>query len=236
MRVVNWNIERRAPQSWQSVSLMEEIDELAPDVICLTEAWRQSAEPLGGFSISANGVAWSDQHPDERKVLLWSRQPWRNVQVVDGLEVTGSTVTGTTSFGETEVRFVGLCIPYHFANPLGQEPRAKLWSQHERFLQDLRPYLAQWREEGPVIVAGDFNRRIPRSWGPKRSYALLESAFHGYEIPTSGIIDEINDRTIDHVAFSANVKALRVIGRPAEAADGRRRSDHFGIVVDFEFI
>ncbi|MEZ5986002.1 MAG: endonuclease/exonuclease/phosphatase family protein [Hyphomonas sp.] len=234
MRVVNWNIERHAPHTWQAVSLMEEIAELTPDVICLTEAWRQSTEAFGGFSVSASGVAWSDQHPDEQKVLLWSHHPWREVRVVDELEITGSAVTAKTLFGGVETRFVGICIPYHFANPLGQEPRAKPWSQHERFLQDLRPLLAHWRNEGPVIVIGDFNRRVPRSWGPKRSYAMLESALREFEIPTSGIIKEVDDLTIDHIAFSGNFKVSRIIGRPAEAADGRRRSDHFGIVVDFQ--
>jgi hypothetical protein len=189
---------------------------------------------LGGFAISAPGIAWSAQDDSERKVLLWSRTSWRDVQLIDALEVTGSAITGLTSLGKTTVRVVGLCIPYHFANPLGQHPRAKMWSQHERFLQDLQPLLNKWRQDGPVIVVGDFNRRIPRAWGPKRSYALLEDAFEHYEIVTSGVLDGISDRAIDHIAFSGGFSVRTVFGRPAETSDARKRSDHFGVFAEFD--
>ncbi len=182
------------------MSLIEEIAELVPDVICLTEAWKQSLESAGGYSISSHGVAWSNQHPDERKVLLWSREPWQDVQVVERLEKTGSAVTGLTNIGQRQIRFVGICIPYHFASPLGQEPREKPWHQHEEYLRHLKPLLEQWRNEGSVIVVGDYNRRIPYAWGPKRSYELLESALDGYSIATSGILPGVNEKSIDHVA------------------------------------
>ena len=146
MRIVNWNIERRGPSTWQAKSLLAEIAELGPDVVCLTEAWEASAEALGGHSISAAGAAWSAQHDSERKVLLWSKHPWHSVETINQLEATGSAITGLTLFGETQVRVIGLCVPYHFASPFGQEPRAKPWSQHERFLEDLSPLLRRWRD------------------------------------------------------------------------------------------
>lgn len=233
MRIVNWNIERHGPSKWQAKSLLDEIARLDPDIVCLTEAWETSAAPLGGFAVSATGAAWSSKSDSERKVLLWSRNEWRDVQPLDALEATGSAITGLTLLGSTEIRVVGLCIPYHFANLLGQEPRAKPWSQHARFLEELAPLLLQWRQEGPVIVAGDFNQFMPRIWGPKRSYELLEATFHGYVVVTAGEINGVNARAIDHVAFAGDLAATNVLGLPAESADGRKRSDHFGVVVDF---
>lgn len=232
MRIVNWNIERHGPATWQAKSLLAEIAELGPDVLCLTEAWEASAATLGGHAISARGATWSAEHDSERKVLLWSKHPWQDVQTINQLETAGSAITGLTLLGETQVRVAGLCIPYHFASPFGQEPRAKPWSQHERFLEDLSPLLIQWRNEGPVIVLGDFNQFMPRVWGPKRSHEMMEAAFAGYSIVTSGEIEGLGARAIDHVAFAGNLKATSVFGRSAASEDGRKRSDHFGVFVD----
>lgn len=235
MRIVNWNIERRSPSTWQAKSLLGEIAQLDPDVVCLTEAWETSADQLGGHSVSTTGAAWSNKDDHERKVLLWSKNVWRDVQVIEELEATGSAITGRTELAGTDVRVVGLCIPYSFASPRGQKPRARKWSLHERFLQDLAPLLRQWRNVGPVIVTGDFNRFIPRYKGSKQAYALLEAALDGYEVITAGEIVGVNKPTIDHIAFAGDLIATQVTGRPAEADDGRRRSDHFGVVADFEF-
>lgn len=235
MRIVNWNIERHAPQTWQAKSLLAEIERLEPDIVCLTEAWETSAELLGGCSISAPGAAWSAKVPGECKVLLWSKAPWRDVQIIDELEATGSAITAVTELAGVGIRFVGLCIPYHFASPLGQKPRAKPWRQHERFLEDLAPLLRGWREEGPVIVVGDYNRFIPRHWGPKRSYALLETALHGFDVVTAGDLPGVGKRAIDHIAVAGEFALSGVRGLPVEGPDGRNRSDHFGVVADLEF-
>ena len=231
-KIVNWNIERNGPATWQAKSLLAEIAELGPDVVCLTEAWETSAEALGGHAISAPGAAWSTKHDSERKVLLWSKHPWRSVETIDQLEATGSAITGLTLLADMHVRVTGLCVPYHFASPFGQEPKAKPWSQHERFLEDLSPLLRQWRDEGPVIILGDFNQFMPRVWGPKRSHQLMEEAFAGYSIVTSGEVEGVGARAIDHVAFSGNLHPTRVFGLPAARDGGRRRSDHFGVVVE----
>lgn len=231
VNLVNWNIERNKPSSWKAKSLVEEIASLTPDIICLTEAWAQSLESLVGFSIGACGAKWSPQHRDERKVLLWSKRPWQAVEVIAELEEIGSAITGKTHLGGALVRIVGICIPYHFANPYGSEPRAKPWSLHEVFLEKLSPLLATWRSEGDVIVLGDFNRRIPRAWGPKHAYNLLEAAFQGYEFATQGLLQGVGDQTIDHAALAGNFITTSVSGRTARAPDGRLRSDHFGVFV-----
>ncbi|MFN3213752.1 MAG: endonuclease/exonuclease/phosphatase family protein [Henriciella sp.] len=231
-RLVNWNIERKRPGSWQAKSLIEEIASIAPDVICLTEAWVDSLETLGGFTISSKGIAWSPQKEDERKVLIWSHQPWVSVEVINELEETGSAVTGLCNLAGIQTRIVGICVPYHFASPLGVTPKEKPWSQHNAFLRKLMSYLDVWAIEGPTIVLGDFNRRMPRSWGPKHSYELLELALENYEVVTRGPLNGVDQLSIDHIAVTAPLNVKAVVGRPAEDHRGRKRSDHFGVVAD----
>jgi len=79
---------------------------------------------------------------------------------------------------------------------------------------------------------GDFNQFMPRVWGPERSHKLMEEAFAGYSIVTSCEIQGVGARAIDHLAFAGNLHVTRVSGRPAAQGDGRKRSDHFGVIVD----
>ena len=51
MRIVNWNIERRGPHTWQAASLASEIQSLDPDIVFLTEGHHHSLEALGGFTL-----------------------------------------------------------------------------------------------------------------------------------------------------------------------------------------
>lgn len=212
---------------------MNKIASLEPDYVCLTEAWKQSLVDFSGHVISAAGIAWSPQHPDERKVVLWSRNPWADVEPIEQLEAIGSAITGTSEINGNVVRFVSVCIPYHFASPLEVEPRAKPWTEHERFLETLKPLLARWARDEPVIVLGYFNRRVPRSWGLKKSYEKLDDAFSGFQFATTGYLDEINDRRIDHIAFAGSFEVKRTYGKSAYLPDGRSLSDHFVVVAEF---
>ena len=232
MRLVNWNIERNGPHSAKALSLMAEIRGLLPDLICLTEAWESSLDGLGGHVLTARGVSWSRQEAEERKVALWSAGPWTCVDRMEPVSAFGGAVSGVTELQGRSVRIAGLCIPYHMASPFGQVPKAKPWEQHERFLHHLGPYLRRWRQEGPVIVLGDFNRRMPRTYGLKQSYEMLEEAFEGYDIVTRGAVAGVEAATVDHVAFGGPFQVLSVQGRSAVTPEGLKRTDHFGVVVD----
>lgn len=234
MRLVNWNIERNDPASPKAASLIAEIGALSPDIISLTEAWEGSLEAFGGYVLAAQGVAWSRQATGERKVVLWSPHPWADIDPMEQAAAFGGSVSACTQIGGRNVRIVGICIPYHMASPLGQVPKARVWEQHERFLEVLMPYLHRWRQDGPVIVMGDFNRRMPRTYGSLRSYKMLEQAFEGYEIATRGKLPGIEAQTVDHVAVAGAVRVTGVAGRSAVSPEGLVRSDHFGVVVDFE--
>lgn len=235
MRIVNWNIARHPPHSWQSKSLIEEIGSLSPNLICLTEAWQNSLDRFGGYTISSRGVPWSLQDTEERRVLLWSPSPWTEIDNVDDLEAVGSAVVARTKLAGKDVRIVGLCIPYPFASPFGQTPKAPQWRMHEQFVELLKPRLQKWTAEGPTIIVGDFNRRIPRAWGSKRAYEKLIEALGGLALPTAGLVHGLEEQIIDHIAFTGHFSANSVFGRSAVLEDGRERSDHHGVIVDFDY-
>ena len=234
-RLINWNIERHKPDSWQSQSLLAEITSLNPDICCFTEAWRSSVISLGGHFVSAKGTAWSRQYEDERKVVLWSKQPWSRVSEPASLAAKGAAVVADTEFCGRVVRVLGVCIPYHMATPYGAVRKRPPWSQHTEFLEGLVPTLQDLNDGAPMIVLGDFNRKIPRSTGPMRPFELLESALAEFSIVTTGVIPGVNAPTIDHVVLGAGLLANAAKGLSRHTTDGRARSDHFGILLDAEF-
>lgn len=70
---VNWNFERRPPQSQLAVTMVERIVAQRPDVICLTEAHDGSTASMSGHEIADRGPTWSNNRRDgERLVPLWS--------------------------------------------------------------------------------------------------------------------------------------------------------------------
>lgn len=236
MRLVNWNIERNGPQTREAVSLLEEIRALSPDLVCLTEAWTTSLDTFGGHTLSAKGVAWGRQAEDERKVVLWSPRPWIDIDTMEEVCRFGGAVSGRTELGGQLVRIVGICIPYHMASPFGQVPKEAPWRQHELFLGALDLFLRRLGKSEPVIVLGDFNRKIPRAGRtPRKSFEMLEDAFRGYEIATTGVLEPLESQTVDHAAFAGAFDIMGVKGRPATTPEGLVRSDHFGVVVDFDW-
>lgn len=235
VRLVNWNIHRQKPGSVKAESLVSEIRTLGPDLICLTEAWETSLDSLGGHTLSVPGIAWSKKAPGERKVLLWAPRPWICGGPVEELEAIGSGVSGWTEIGGARVRIVGLCIPYRAANPYLHRPKLESWVQHGRFVAAVAPLLKRWRREGPVIVVGDYNRKMPRvGTAGVAEYTALEDAFGEYDVATRGKLPGMGLQTVDHVAFAGNFRVTQIEGRSSVTPEGLVRSDHFGVVVDFE--
>ncbi len=231
-RIVTWNIERRTPKSRQARIMMERIGSLTPDVVCLTEGHVGSTAVLGGFETSVKGVSWSREAHDERKVVLWSKEPWTAVDIEGNPDVQcGAFVAATTMTPVGSIRFVGICIPYSFASPFGAAPKSRPWSEHLRFLKGLDTLMAG-REQQATIVLGDFNQFIPRIWGAKAASAALDQALGAFAICTAGVIEGVDRPAIDHIALSAELVATGRRGINEHDDDGKRLSDHFGIAVN----
>jgi endonuclease/exonuclease/phosphatase family metal-dependent hydrolase len=235
MRVVNWNIERRGPTKWQAASIAREIAGLEPDLVVLTEAHIGSLGSLGGHVLADRGYNAHRKADSERLILIWSPSPWEAIPLPQHLQENGGAVLGRTQISGRDVFCLGICIPWHMSPDVPVSDKITPWAQHVRFLSMLQPVLESATGLGPLIVAGDFNRFIPRMRGPKQRYELLETVFSNTRIVTSGLLPPLNLRTIDHVALSGPLSARSVSALSRFETDGRSRSDHFGVMVDLDW-
>jgi endonuclease/exonuclease/phosphatase family metal-dependent hydrolase len=82
-----------------------------------------------------------------------------------------------------------------------------------------------------VVIMGDFNQFVPRIWGSKAASAALEEALGSLTICTEGVIHGVDRPTVDHIALSANLRPLSIVGIDEHDDNGRKLSDHFGLAV-----
>ena len=234
MRLVNWNIERRGPLTWQAASLASEIGDLGPDLVVLTEAHEASLTELGGHTLSHAGYDHGRKKETERLVLLWSRSPWQEIPLPPTLQANGGALLGRTLVDGRPVHCLALCIPWHMCPGVPPEGKVRPWAQHVKFLHLLKAEMAGLLRHSPLIIAGDFNRRMPRRWGPIAAYDLLQETFTGTDIVTQGPLAPLDLKTINHVALAGGLTARSVRALDRFDVRGRPRSDHFGILADLD--
>ena len=80
LRVVTWNVEWATPNSRRTAEVISRIDRHAPEVVCLTETHVGLLSPDGHTICSRPDYGYTAKE-GRRKVMLWSREPW--VQVDD---------------------------------------------------------------------------------------------------------------------------------------------------------
>lgn len=230
LTLVNWNVQFRRTRSEAASIIRERIFSHQPDVICLTESFIDFFAGSGYVADAAPNYGYP-LLAGRRKVLLWSRRPWRDVdQVGHPILPPGRFVAGRTSTLMGDVTVVGVCIPWAHAHvSSGRKDRAP-WEDHLAYLVALEEVLALSR--GPTILVGDFNQTAPRSRAPLRAYAALEAALAGrLRLATAGPLPPMDKLAIDHVAHSPDLVAQAVSSLSDKAPSGATLSDHFGICV-----
>lgn len=231
MRVAVWNAQWAESDHWRGVALRRELERTGADVIVLTEA-SAALLPEGG-SVVEGGADWGYKvdDPSRRKILLWTRTEWHDVDTIGHPDLLpGRWASGRTAGGAGAVEVVGVCIPWSGAHVSTGRRDRSAWEEHLLYLEVLGG-LMSGRSQSPLVVAGDFNQRIPRTRQPVIVAEALADALDGFDVPTSGQRD--GRRLIDHVA----VRGLRATGPPAvlhRMVDGLEVSDHDGVVVDLE--
>lgn len=239
MRILNWNTQWLSPRSrgGRFEAALELIAGQRADVVCLTEA-RAELMPSGGQTITSElSGAGNVENRDGRKVALWSRHGWRNVDTLGSPRLPeGRFVRAETDIGGSTWTFIGMCIPYR-GYRVGEkwgEQRLATWEGACRYLDGLRDeVLPKLENRERVVLPGDFNLQIPPKNYPYPNSEVdqkRQATFAGRLIPTSGI----RQHYIDHVAMSNDlqVECLRFISK--FAPDGRQLSDHNGVVIDLE--
>ncbi len=176
----------------------------------------------------------------QRKVVIWSRFPWKCVDDLGSEDLPpGRFVAGTADTPVGQIRVIGVCIPWHNANVnVGAKDKVS-WAEHSTYLQGLASILKR-KTSYPVVLTGDFNQQIgqvnrpyPPLSNPVRAglqKAMLAGPTPGLTIATAGL-GLRGRRSIDHIAISSDLSAGSLA--TIDNMDGERRlSDHFGVVAD----
>ncbi len=233
LKMLTWNVEWAGPRSRRAPEIRSRINSHAPEIICLTEANVHllsepghiiCSQPDAGYKVIAN----------RRKVILWSRQPWEEVDDlgIDSMP-PGRFVSGVTQTSLGKITVLGVCIPWFGSRTqaLFGTQRKKQWQDHEQYLVGLTEVLRRSPSER-LIVMGDFNQKIgPESKAPRHLQSALQKAFAPNMTIATADIAFRGKKSIDHIAASYDwsVESLDVISNIHE---GKKLSDHFGVAVE----
>lgn len=241
VRLLCWNLEwAPLPSSRSRRGRIAEriIAQQQPDVACLTEA------RLGWFSDHQGEIVASEpldedhnmHRHDGRKVLLWSRTGWVDVDCVGSEDIRdlGRFVAATATTPLGPLRVVGIVIPYRGSN-VGHGSRDQtVWEDHRRYLAALVRILDDRRL--PTVVVGDFNQRHPFDPDyivPEELHdELLQSLGH-LRIVTGGHVPGLDRPLIDHAAVSPEVRTQGFAAWSA-SQEGEQVSDHPGFRIELQ--
>lgn len=228
-----WNTQWHRLASAKGQLLRTALDQVAADLICLPEAQHDF------LSDTHHGI-WSDPdhgypvQPERSKVTLWSRWPWRDVDAIgDAQFPPGRYIAGTASTPLGELRVIGLCIPWRNAHVTSGTRNRTLWEDHRTYLQALSVVLNREQRQGPVLLMGDFNQRLPRRWVPADLAKSLQDALQGYGVWTVDIVPGLTNQLLCHIAGAGLAVTSGSIRGLSRHIDAHAVSDHDGVCVSF---
>ena len=231
LRVVNWNIEWATPRSERSPEILRRIGQHWPEIVCLTETDCRLLCGRGGYVISARPYWGQSVVSNRRKVLLWSRQPWSDVDDLgsDALP-PGRFIAGSTETSTGRVKVIGVCIPYGMANVQFGTKASRPWQDHEQYLDGLSELLTA-ASPIPTIVLGDFNQSlVGRSSVPRHLREKLRGTLPPDMNIATAQLDCNGKPAIDHIAISGNLAVESTAAISHLRHDAKPLSDHFGVV------
>ena len=152
-KIVCWNVNWAKPGSARGDELKRRIFRQKPEIICISEGYCGYLEHAGHSIYSAADYGYAIVE-GRRKVFLWSKMPWREIDEIGHPSMpTGRFVAGVTQTSIGDVRVVGLCIPWQMAHvSTGQKNRAP-WEVHLTYLRGLKLYLASLKDNMPIILS-----------------------------------------------------------------------------------
>lgn len=233
VKIALWNVEWATPQTRRGLLVSAALEAGNPDSICVTEGCA-GILPHNGYLITSGQDYGYNSTGERRKVLLWSRSPWSNVDCFGSpLMPSGRFICGTTETSIGPVRCIGVCIPWKDAHVrTGRKDRAP-WQDHLAFLDGFNEWLKSTPTDIPSVLLGDFNQRIPRGRQPAHVFSRLEEILHGrFEIMAGGNLDGVEVQSIDHVGISGDLQAGPLMTFSNIAENGMQLSDHFGLRIE----
>ena len=246
MKILNWNTQadRLSVGTAKFERLCQLVIDHDADVICLTEAFPELL-PDEGETVTSNLSEWKHEARGARKVVLWSRFGWTDVDRRGSENLPeGRFVRATTTLEGIDLSFVGMCIPYERyrtdANRWGIKKRNR-WEGACEYLDILREDIlvrATFRQKS--ILLGDFNLQIPPKGYPGKNSIVnqkREATFSGWTMPTAETcgVPALDKPFIDHIALSPDIRSRAPQFFSRFNADGTRLSDHNGVCIEIEF-
>jgi endonuclease/exonuclease/phosphatase family metal-dependent hydrolase len=229
LSIVLWNVMWASRASRRGTFFVQRLSELSGQVICLTEG-HADILPAGGHVVASEPDYGYPIRPGRRKVLLWSRNPWRDVDSLGSSELpSGRFVAATTDTPCGPVRFIGVCIPWRDAHVRSGQRNRQAWEDHLTYLQSLRLILR--KDAGiPTVLLGDFNQRIPRRRQPQDVFDALTAALSpDFRIATTGLFRGAPSHAIDHLALRGSLESVQIECLDRRDSIGAAMSDHFGL-------
>lgn len=230
---IKWDNKWESPDGERGVRLASLLANPSCHVLCVTEG-SGALLPGEGHIIDA-GRNWGipPQREDHRKVLLWSRSPWTEVDCLGSPDFpSGRFVKGVTETSIGPLTVVGVCIPWKEARVTRGRKR---WEDHEAWLEAFER-LPWRRTTDRMVVLGDFNQQVLRDMRRVRAprKKKLRRAFDGLEISTKGEIPSAPRLSSDHIAHTPDLKRATPFEIwPERNTDNEFLSDHFGVWADF---
>jgi endonuclease/exonuclease/phosphatase family metal-dependent hydrolase len=226
-----WNAEYRSPRTTAGQRITRILMDLQADVLCLTEA-TAALLPSDGHVICSEADYGYTHSGERRKVLLWSRTGWSDVDTIGSSRLPGGRfVSGRTYTPYGPLQVLGVCIPWAAAHvSTGRRDRQR-WQDHLTYLDELASLIRRYASDGRLIVVGDYNQRVPRARQPQHVFASLQRAFMGLTIATKGSLRGTDQQAIDHLAHTSDLCTHAVSSWGTTTDDGLRLTDHTGVVV-----
>jgi hypothetical protein len=79
MKCLNWNLEWKPPATKAGRLIQAQVAAIGADMVCYTEVDRTLVPD--GHSIESNPDYGYPNDGERRKVILWSRQPWTEIDM-----------------------------------------------------------------------------------------------------------------------------------------------------------
>ena len=174
LKISCWNSDWATPTSKRGKIFIDQFDS---DIICLTEGY-ENLLPKDGYIISSHEDYGYKTKNGRRKVILWSKDKWTDVDQIGSKEIpTGRFISGITN----GIKIVGLCIPWRFAHVSTGRKDRKPWEDHLSFIQNL-----SFSNEKTIIL-GDFNQNIPKKNQPEIVFSSLQNMIDGFNLLTTNM-------------------------------------------------
>ena len=233
LKVVTWNVEWAGPRSGKAPEIRDRINSHTPEIICLTEAnIHLLAGP--GHIICSQPDAGYRVNLKRRKVILWSREPWDEIDDL-GHRFDASRTIHHRSHPDIIRQGNGSWSLHPLVRLPDRGPtraqRKNQWEDHKQYLVGLTKVLRRYPSER-LIVMGDFNQKIgPDSRASVSLRCALQTAFAPNMTIATADVTFQDHKSIDHIAVTHDwsVESPQVISNFHE---GKKLSDHFGLAAN----